>query len=218
LERIHGLGTALADAMSLALSNIALREKLRGQALRDPLTGLYNRRYMEDALERFVRLAERENRELSVIMIDLDHFKRLNDQYGHAKGDTTLRDAASVISHMLRESDVACRYGGEELIVLLPDCGMEMAANKAEQIRIGIESLSQPNGAQVSASLGVSSTPAASSKDLVAQADAALYRAKQGGRNCVVRSAQRVPVNSPANHKKAGKKYESVGAVADAAE
>ena len=220
LEQIHGLGTALADAMSLALSNIALREKLRGQALRDPLTNLYNRRYMEDALERFVRLAERENRDLSVIMIDLDHFKRLNDQYGHAKGDSTLRDAASVISHMLRDSDVACRYGGEELIVLLPDCGMEMAANKAEQIRIGIESLSQSNGAQVSASLGVSSTPAASSKDLVAQADVALYRAKQGGRNRVVRSAQRPPVNSSSAPKKHGKKLDTVVAmaVADAAE
>ncbi len=218
LEKIHGLGTALADAMSLALSNIALREKLRGQALRDPLTNLYNRRYMEDALERFVRLAERENRDLSVIMIDLDHFKRLNDQYGHAKGDSTLRDAASVISHMLRDSDVACRYGGEELIVLLPDCGIEMAANKAEQIRIGIESLSQTNGAQVSASLGVASTPAASSKDLVAQADAALYRAKQAGRNRVVRSAQRPPVNSSSAPKKHGKKPETVLAIADAAE
>ena len=150
-------------------------------------------------------------------MIDLDHFKRLNDQYGHAKGDSTLRDAASV-SHMLRDSDVACRYGGEELIVLLPDCGMEMAANKAEQIRIGIESLSQSNGAQVSASLGVSSTPAASSKDLVAQADAALYRAKQGGRNRVVRSAQRPPVNSSSAPKKHGKKLDTVVAIADAAE
>jgi diguanylate cyclase (GGDEF)-like protein len=218
LEKVHGLGTALADAMSLALSNIALREKLRGQALRDPLTGLYNRRYMEDALERFVRLAERENRDLSVIMIDLDHFKRLNDQYGHAKGDSTLRDAASVISHMLRESDVACRYGGEELIVLLPDCGIEMAANKAEQIRIGIESLSQPNGAQVSASFGVSATPAASSKDLVAQADAALYRAKQGGRNRVVRSAQRPQVSASAVSKKPAKKPDTVVPIADAAE
>lgn len=218
LEKVHGLGTALADAMSLALSNIALREKLRGQALRDPLTGLYNRRYMEDALERFVRLAERENRDLSVIMIDLDHFKRLNDQYGHAKGDSTLRDAASVISHALRETDVACRYGGEELIVLLPECGIEMAANKAEQIRIGIESLSQPNGAQVSASLGVSCMPAASSKDLVAHADAALYRAKQSGRNCVVRSAHRPQASASAALKKPARKPGTVVTIADAAE
>ena len=191
LLKVKGLGMALADAMSLALSNIALREKLRGQALRDPLTGLYNRRYMEDALERFARLAEREGREFSVIMIDLDHFKRLNDQFGHAKGDAVLRDSAALIVHQLRETDVACRYGGEELIVLLPDCGLEMAASKAEQIRMSIESLSQANGARVSASLGVASTPAASSKDLIALADAALYQAKQEGRNRVVRASQR---------------------------
>ena len=102
-----------------------------------------------------------------------------------------LRDAAAAITSQLRETDVACRYGGEELIVLLPDCGLEMAASKAEQIRMSIESLSQANGARVSASLGVASTPAASSKDLIALADAALYQAKQEGRNRVVRASQR---------------------------
>ena len=184
LLKVQGLATAIADAMSLALANIALREKLRGQALRDPLTGLYNRRYMEDTLQRFVRLAEREEREFSAIMIDLDHFKRLNDQHGHAKGDAVLRDSAAAIVNQLRETDVACRYGGEELIILLPDCALDVAVVKAESIRVAIEGLSEPNGAQVSASIGVSSFPAtsASAKDLVAAADAALYQAKQGGR------------------------------------
>lgn len=188
LERIKGLGAALADAMSLALSNIALREKLRGQALRDPLTGLYNRRYMEDAIDRFVRLAEREKRDLSVIMIDLDHFKRLNDQHGHAKGDSVLRDSAAVITRALRDTDVACRYGGEELIVLLPGCNVEMAMSKAEQIRNGIEHLSEPNGATVTASMGVAafSQQRRTAREIIAEADAALYRAKQAGRNRVM--------------------------------
>jgi diguanylate cyclase (GGDEF)-like protein len=193
LEEVSGIGTALADAMSLALANIALRDKLRSQALRDPLTGLYNRRYMEDTLQRVVRLADRERHDVSVIMIDLDHFKRLNDQHGHAKGDTVLRDAAAVVINQMRETDVACRYGGEELIVVMPNCGLEAAAAKAERIRVGIEALSENGGVQVSASFGVAAIPATSlaAKDLVANADAALYRAKQEGRNRVVRAILR---------------------------
>lgn len=193
LDAVAGLGSALADSMSLALANIALRDKLRSQALRDPLTGLYNRRYMEDTLQRVVRLAERERQDVSVIMIDLDHFKRLNDQHGHSKGDAVLRDSAAAVVNQLRETDVACRYGGEELIVVLPNCGIEIAAQKAERIRQSIEALSEPNGAQVSASFGVSTFPttATGMKDLVANADAALYRAKQEGRNRVLRAASR---------------------------
>jgi len=187
LQEIAGLGTALADAMSLALANLALGAKLRSQALRDPLTGLYNRRYMEDTLQRAVQLAQREKQEVSIVMIDLDHFKRLNDQHGHAKGDTVLRDAASVITHQSRESDVACRYGGEELLVVMPNCSLEDAAHKAERLRIGIAALSQP-GIEVSASFGVASIPITSSSvhDLMQAADAALYAAKEQGRNRVV--------------------------------
>ena len=188
LAEVEELGAAMADAMSLALANIALRDRLRSQALRDPLTGLYNRRYMEDTLERVVRLAEREQQEVAVIMIDLDHFKRLNDQYGHAKGDTVLRDAAGAVTAQLRETDVACRYGGEELIVVMPNCGVDDALLKAERIRASIEALSEAGGARVSASLGVSVIPTTSGtiKDLLASSDAALYAAKEAGRNCVV--------------------------------
>ena len=187
LAAILPLSSALGDAMSLALSNIALREKLRSQALRDPLTGLYNRRYMEDSLDRYVRLATRESRKVSVVMIDLDHFKRLNDEHGHATGDAVLREAAAAIVGALRETDVACRYGGEEMIVFLPDCDLEDAANKAEQIRSRIESLSGTHGAKVSASLGVASVPSTSgtSAELIRAADTALYRAKHNGRNQV---------------------------------
>jgi diguanylate cyclase len=171
--------------MSLALSNIALREKLRTQALRDPLTSLYNRRYMEDVLERYANLAERNGSSLSAIMIDLDHFKRLNDEHGHAVGDAVLRAAAAAIVGAIRPSDVACRYGGEELVVLLPDCSLAEALGKAELLRARIESLSDIHGARITASLGVATMPetATNMTEIIPSADAALYRAKQGGRN-----------------------------------
>ena len=179
--------------MSLALANMALREKLRNQALRDPLTGLYNRRYMEDCLQRFVRLADRENREVSVVMVDLDHFKLLNDEHGHAFGDAVLRDVAMTIVGALRETDIVCRYGGEELVVILPDCQLDRAADKAEVLRARIAELTQTLGAQISASFGVASVPytSAAVADLLAAADAALYKAKQNGRNQVVMAAKR---------------------------
>jgi diguanylate cyclase (GGDEF)-like protein len=187
LDHHREIAVAVADGMSLALANISLREKLRSQALRDPLTGLYNRRYMEDSLDRLVRLAEREKRSLSAVMIDLDHFKKLNDTYGHAMGDAVLRETAAAIIGCLRESDIACRYGGEELIVILPNCSLADAAAKAETIRARIQDLSGHHGTPVSASLGVSSLPqTASPLDLVSSADAALYAAKKAGRNCVV--------------------------------
>lgn len=184
---------AMADAMSLALSNIALREKLRTQSLRDPLTGLYNRRYMEDALERYVSLAERNGAATSVLMIDLDSFKRLNDEHGHAKGDAVLRDVAAQLVGGLRPSDVVCRYGGEELLAILPDCSLDDAAMKAESLRLRVEGLSEVHGVPVTASFGVACIPETSSSiaDLVATADAALYLAKSEGKNRVIRAKPR---------------------------
>lgn len=193
LEEVSRVARALADSMSLALSNIALREKLRTQSLRDPLTGLYNRRYMEDALERYVSLAGRSGAATSVLMIDLDNFKRLNDEYGHAKGDAVLRDVAGQFVGALRPSDVVARYGGEELMVILPDCGLEDAAAKAETLRLRVESLSEVHGVPISASFGVASIPetSASAADLLPLADAALYEAKQNGKNRVACAARR---------------------------
>ena len=157
------------------------------QALRDPLTGLYNRRFMQEVMESFALQAQRRNSSMSAIMIDLDHFKQLNDKHGHAVGDTVLRDVAGVLLASLRKSDIACRYGGEELIVLLPDSDPVAARTKAEEIRKRIAELSPADGITVSASLGVASIPqsATSPGDLVAMADAALYKAKQEGRNRV---------------------------------
>lgn len=187
LSGVAPLAGAIADAMSLALSNIALREKLRTQALRDPLTGLYNRRYMEDVLERYANLAKRNDSPLTAIMIDLDHFKRLNDEHGHALGDSVLSGVAAAIVGAIRPCDIACRYGGEELVVLLPDCALIEGVAKAEMIRARIESLSENYGTRITASFGVATISETSAKagDLLADADAALYRAKQEGRNRV---------------------------------
>ena len=180
--------------MSLALSNIALREKLRTQALRDPLTGLYNRRYMEDVLDRYANLAERNESTLSVVMFDLDHFKRLNDEHGHALGDAVLSEVAASVIGAIRPCDVACRYGGEEFVVLLPDCTLTEGVAKAEILRARIERLSENHGTRISASFGVATIPNTSSKvaDVLADADAALYRAKGEGRNRVMSAAHRV--------------------------
>jgi diguanylate cyclase (GGDEF)-like protein len=199
LEPIRPLAMALADAMSLSLSSSALREQLRNQALRDGLTGLYNRRFLEEMLDRLTKEAERRGVPMSAVMIDLDHFKRLNDQYGHSAGDAVLREVARAIMASLRTTDVACRYGGEELLVLLPDCSLDHAAQRAERLRLQIESLSNvANGQSVTASFGVACTPdtTAQPAELVAVADAALYQAKRLGRNRVEVAARRTPRSS----------------------
>ena len=190
---VRRLGRALADSMSLALSNISLREKLRTQSMRDPLTGLYNRRYMEDALERYLSLAERSGNATSVLMIDLDDFKKLNDEHGHAKGDAVLRDVAGQMIGALRPSDVVCRYGGEEFLIILPNCPIEDATLKGEQIRSRIESLTEAHQARVSASIGVAAVPTTSTtaSDLIPLADAALFRAKRAGKNRVEQAGSR---------------------------
>lgn len=199
LMGIRRLGRALSDSMSLALSNIALRERLRTQSLRDPLTGLYNRRYMEDALERFVSLGSRTGASTAVIMLDLDNFKKLNDEHGHAKGDAVLRDVAAQIVGCLRPTDVACRYGGEELVAILPDCSLEDALGKAEMLRERIESLGTSHACAISASLGVATVPetATSATDILPIADTALYAAKKAGKNCVVAADKRAARDAP---------------------
>ena len=196
---VSRLGRALADSMSLALSNIALREKLRTQSLRDPLTGLYNRRYMEDALERFVSLGSRTGASTAVIMLDLDNFKKLNDEHGHAKGDAVLRDLAAQIVGCLRPTDVVCRHGGEELVAILPDCSLEDVLAKAEILRQRIESLSASHECAISASLGVATIPetATSATDILPIADAALYAAKKAGKNRIVAAEKRAGREAP---------------------
>lgn len=187
LGHAERIGRAMAESISLALSNIQLRETLRNQSLRDPLTGLYNRGYLDETLDRLQRLAERNHSHLSLVMIDLDNFKALNDTYGHAKGDAVLSDVAHVIQGNLRASDLACRYGGEELVLILPDCSLDQALSKAEQCRGRIEALSSLHHVPISASFGVATYPETSKscEGLMGSADAAMYQAKALGRNRV---------------------------------
>jgi len=181
----------IAEQLSLAMNNLQLRESLRVQSLRDPLTGLYNRRYLEENLQREVLRCERRGLPLSVLMLDVDHFKRFNDQHGHAAGDALLASIAHTLQAMTREEDIACRYGGEEFTVVMPETDSVGAQRRAEEIRKAIAATTVlhlrkqlgPN----TASLGIATFPegARTPQELLELADAALYRAKAEGRNRV---------------------------------
>ena len=169
-----------------------LREKLHEQAMHDKLTGLYNRHYVEEWFGLELRRAQRHGRPIAAIMLDVDHFKRFNDSFGHEAGDLVLRELAGALRRSTRGSDVASRYGGEEFLVLLPECPLDAALRKAEQLREEVAKLElrydgRPLG-PVSVSLGVASFPdhAKESAELLRRADEALYLAKQAGRNRVV--------------------------------
>jgi diguanylate cyclase (GGDEF)-like protein len=194
---------SVAEQLGLALVNLQLREKLRMQSLRDPLTGLYNRRYLDESLQREVVRCQRRGLPLAVLMLDVDHFKAFNDGNGHAAGDALLAAIARTLQSCTRSEDLACRYGGEEFTVVLVDTDAADAMARAEQIRGAIEStavqhLKRTLGpCTASVGLAVLSDTATTPSELLEQADAALYRAKAGGRNRVVTAQpERIPVVS----------------------
>jgi diguanylate cyclase (GGDEF)-like protein len=182
---------ALTDAIGPALANLRLRDALREMALRDTLTGLYNRRYLEDAIVRELHRAERGGKPVAVIMIDIDHFKRFNDKYGHDAGDFVLGAVGRTITANVRPSDLACRYGGEELAVVMPDANLEVACARAEKLRLAVRETNLTHLGQnlpaPSASFGVAAFPMHGGKpaELFKAADLALYEAKQRGRDRV---------------------------------
>jgi diguanylate cyclase (GGDEF)-like protein/PAS domain S-box-containing protein len=168
----------------------ALQEKLREQSTRDALTGLYNRRYLEETLGRELILAQRNGDPVSVIMGDLDHFKAVNDRYGHLGGDEVLRAFGALLKRHARGSDIYCRYGGEEFLLVLPGMAEKHAVARAEQLRSAIAATPVGFGASaiaVTASFGVATFPrdGQSCDGLIAAADSALYAAKAAGRNRV---------------------------------
>jgi diguanylate cyclase (GGDEF)-like protein len=183
--------TVLAENIALAVANLRLRDALRTLAMADPLTGLANRRHLEAVLEVEIAMAQQQHHPLSCIVIDVDHFKRFNDTYGHDAGDAVLREVASVLKGCLRDGGFAARVGGEEFLVLLPGLSVEQAIDRAELMRQRISDLKlhMDSGdlGTVTASFGVAGTPEICDPHKVLQtADAALLRAKKAGRNRVV--------------------------------
>jgi diguanylate cyclase (GGDEF)-like protein len=184
--------TATAEQIALALANLRLRDTLKSQSIRDPLTGLFNRRFLEESLERECRRSIRSNRPLSVMMLDIDHFKRFNDTFGHDAGDAVLREVGAVLRSFFRGEDVACRYGGEEFALVLTDTTAEGSLARASQLRDQVHQLSLSFRRQslgpVTISVGVAILPlhATTAEALLRVADKALYRAKHEGRDRVV--------------------------------
>src|SRR5581483_4978325 len=169
---------------------LALQERLREQSIHDALTGLYNRRYLEETLERELSRAARASSPLSIVMADLDRFKSVNDRLGHPAGDEVLRSFGALLLESFRADDTCCRYGGEEFLVVMPGCPEGAAVDHAERFRRATETLVVPHGSatiRTTASLGVATFPhhGHTVHDLIRAADAALYWAKGKGRNRV---------------------------------
>ncbi len=168
-------------------------QKLISQAIRDPLTSLFNRRYLEESLDRELSKAQRHKNPLAIIMLDADHFKMFNDTYGHLAGDKVLRDMGKHLVTYSRKEDIACRYGGEEFVLVLPETTLEVATQRAEDLRLTIEAgkkmkYKRQTLPTVTISLGVAVFPDHGNRvnALISAADKALYEAKEHGRNQVV--------------------------------
>jgi len=185
-------GLLFANLTALVLNNAQLREALREQSIRDPLTGLFNRRYMEETLKREIKRITRQLHPLGIIMLNIDHFKRYNDAFGHTAGDTLLRELGEFLQSHIRGEDVACRYGGEEFILIMPDASLEVVQQRAGQLLQRTSELQVQDGVQtysgITISLGVAIYPqhGKTIEEVLRAADAALYRAKQDGRNRMV--------------------------------
>ncbi|MBZ5637701.1 MAG: diguanylate cyclase [Acidobacteriia bacterium] len=187
-----GLAEIVAERLALAIANLRLQETLRDQSVRDPLTGLFNRRYMEETLQRELYRASRRGVDLSLVMLDVDHFKTTNDRYGHEAGDALLRELGGWLASQLRQGDVACRYGGEEFVLILPGASLDAGRARAERLREAVKVLRVRHRGVLldpfTLSLGVAVHPqhGSSGDELLRAADAALYRAKAEGRDRVI--------------------------------
>lgn len=186
------LARNVAEQISLGLYNLKLRQKLRNDSIRDALTGLFNRRYLDESLKQEIIKAKRNQQPLSVIMVDVDHFKRFNDNYGHDVGDIVLRELGRFLQQKVRGYDIACRYGGEEMTLILTNAPISVAKERAENICSGVRELSLKNQDEIlpsiTVSLGVACFPlhGTTGEEILQRADQALYQAKEAGRNQVV--------------------------------
>ncbi len=205
-----GLVAAVADQVSIAISHAQLFAQVRHQAITDGLTGLYNHVYLKNRLEKELRRAQRKQSPCSVLMIDLDKLKHINDSFGHPVGDAAIRQVSWTLKNLLRSGDTAARYGGEEFAVILPETPLTEAALIADRLCRQVNSTPVPGLGSISVSIGAATFPdqAADMKELIEKADMALYVAKHCGRNQVRvfdgHSPLRVitnPEQAPADHK-----------------
>jgi len=180
-----------------ALSNVSLRDQLKDMSIRDPLTGLFNRRFMQETINREWHRATRENRPLSVIMFDIDRFKQFNDHYGHVAGDYLLQYLGTFLKKSIRASDIPFRYGGEEFLIILPGADVDVAAIRADSLRRSFSRTLIPIEGRyiegITFSAGVAAYPhgGKSPDEVIKLADEALYEAKKQGRNRVVKAVSR---------------------------
>jgi len=195
-ESQQRLAIAVAGQIALSLASLQLRESLRDQSLRDPLTGLFNRRFLQESLDRELRRARRKRHELSLALLDIDHFKRFNDLFGHEAGDMVLRTLAQFLLSHFRGDDMVCRHGGEEFALILPESTATQALKRAEQFRTAIKHLRVPFQGKVldeiSVSIGIASFPlhGTNAEELLRAADSSLYRSKSNGRDRVTVAQQ----------------------------
>jgi len=191
LETNQQLAISVASQIALSLASLQLRETLREQAIRDPLTRLFNRRFLEESLERELQLASRKKQSVAVLFLDLDHFKRFNDTFGHDVGDMVLQSLSNLFRNVFRATDICCRYGGEEFAIVLPESSAQNAAARADALRAEVKRLRLQYKKQtlgpLSLSAGVAAFPehGSTSDELLKIADQCLYKSKARGRNVV---------------------------------
>jgi len=185
------LAISAASQIALSLASLQLRETLREQAIRDPLTRLFNRRFLEESLERELQVAGRKKQSIAVLFLDLDHFKRFNDTFGHEAGDMVLQSLADLFRNFFRATDICCRYGGEEFAIILPESSSQDAARRADALRAEVKRLRLQYKKQtlgpLTLSAGVAAFPehSSSSDELLKIADQCLYESKARGRDVV---------------------------------
>ena len=190
-ESRQRLATTVATQVALSLASLRLRETLRDQSIRDPLTGLFNRRFMQESLDRELQRAHRKKRPLAIVFLDLDHFKRFNDAFGHDAGDLILRAMAELFRRHFRSDDVICRFGGEEFAIILPEASAKDAAKRAQALRSEAKKLAVRHQGQildsVTLSVGVAAFPdhGSTSEEILRIADQCLYQSKTEGRDRV---------------------------------
>jgi diguanylate cyclase (GGDEF)-like protein len=210
MAALEDISSMLSEMLSLSISNLKLSETLRVQSIRDPLTGLFNRRYMEECLQREIWRASRNGRPIGIIMADIDHFKNFNDKYGHGAGDHVLSAFGKLVNAQIRGSDIACRFGGEEFIIILPEATPEDAPWRANELREAVKALHFTYDGlalgPVTISMGVATYPegGTTSEELLKAADAALYKAKLAGRDRVVVHGQTGLLLGPQSPARAG--------------